>query len=50
MKDAQLLAELAINMGIIKRNQMFRDIFKNNSQKVSFFDCINANEFLEIKQ
>ena len=27
---------------------MFRSIFKKNSQKVSFFDCINANEFLDM--
>jgi len=27
---------------------MFRSIFKKKSQKVSFFDCINANEFLDM--
>ena len=27
---------------------MFRSIFKNNSQKVNFFDCVNANEFMDM--
>ena len=31
-----------------KRNSMFRSIFKNNSQKVNFFDCVNANVFLDM--